>query len=179
MAANKRTKAQRELDLDKLAEMRLEVKSQNEMAQALGISQSQVSQDLKKLDQRWLKAMGTTDLHKAREVARLDRLERLHNEGWKRSTEDKETKVAEKTTDGEAIRTRAVSRLEKRDGNPAFLEGVRWCIAERIKLRGLATVKNGDDRPEATLRITEVVVNRDTKQESEDVAPRTSVTQRS
>jgi predicted transcriptional regulator len=141
MAANKRTKAQRELDLDKLSEMRLEGKSQNEMAQALGLSQSQVSQDLKKLDARWEAAIGNTHLHKAREAAKLDRLERKFNEAWKRSLEDKETKVAEKITVGEVTRTKAVSRLEKRDGNPAFLAGALACIEKRCALIGLAAPK--------------------------------------
>jgi hypothetical protein len=141
MAANKRKKAQRALDLDKLSEMRLEGKFQSEMAQALGISQSQVSQELKKLDERWEKSMGNTYRHKAREVAKVDRLERLYNEGYKRSLEDKETKVAEKITVGEVTHTKAVSRQEKRDGNPAFLAGAMACIEKRCALMGLAAPK--------------------------------------
>ena len=137
VSANKRTKAQRQLDLDKLAEMRLEGKSQHEMAQALGLSQSQISQDLKKLDERYEKSMGYTYRHKAREVAKLDRLERLFNEAWKRSLEDKEMKVAERITVGEITRTKAVSRQEKRDGNPAFLLGALACVAKRCAIQGI------------------------------------------
>jgi hypothetical protein len=137
MAANKRTKAQRQLDLEKLSEMHLEGKSQNEMAQALGISQPQVCQELKKLDERWQKDIANTDLYKAREVAKLNHLERLNYEAFKRSREDKETKIAEKTTVGEANRTKAVSRQEKRDGNPAFLAGAKACIDKRCALLGI------------------------------------------
>jgi hypothetical protein len=137
MAANKRTKAQRELDLEKLSELVLEGKSQGEMAQRLGVSQSQVSQDLKKLDERWQKALHNADMHKARELARLYRLERKYNEAWERSLADKEIKTAERTTVGQSDRTKVVSRHEQRDGNSAFLDGIERCIQLRCRILGI------------------------------------------
>jgi predicted transcriptional regulator len=137
MAANKRTRAQRENDLEKLSEFTLAGKSQTEMAQLLGISQSQVSQDLKKLDDRWQKALHNKGLHKAREIAKLNRLEMMLNEGWERSLKPKETKIAEKITGGKSERTKAVSRHEQRDGNPAYTTAILAVIDKRCKLLGL------------------------------------------
>ena len=57
-----------EMELEKLSEFVLECKSQIEMAQQLGISQLRFSQDLQKLVQRWQKAIGNTDIYKARKA---------------------------------------------------------------------------------------------------------------
>jgi hypothetical protein len=138
MAANKRTKLERERDLQKISQEYLRGKTQQEMAQLFGVSQAQVSYDLKVLKRRWFKASLLNMAEaKARELAKIDALERKYAEAWERSLKDKETKTAEKTTAGPAGRTRAVSRQEERDGNPAFLAGIQWCIEQRCKILGL------------------------------------------
>jgi transcriptional regulator with XRE-family HTH domain len=49
MAANKRTKAQRETDKKRLAELMREGKTQQEIADVLGVSRAQISLDMKSL----------------------------------------------------------------------------------------------------------------------------------
>jgi DNA-binding transcriptional regulator LsrR (DeoR family) len=163
MSGHKRTKAERERDLDKIAALYLGERTQAEIAGQLGVSRQQIGYDLKTLQERWLaSSLSSFDANKARELAKIAHLERMYLEAWARSCEEKQTTSTERTLVGEA--GKAALRKESRDGNPAFLEGVRWCIAERIKLRGLAPTTNVDNRVEAKLRITEIVVNGDSGQ---------------
>jgi hypothetical protein len=138
MAANKRTKWERERDLERISREYLRGKTQQEMAQLFGVSQAQISYDLKVLHKRWLDAsLLNMAQAKARELAKIDALERTYAEAWESSLKDKETKTAEKTTAGPSGRTRALSRQEQRDGNPAFLAGIQWCIEQRCRILGL------------------------------------------
>jgi hypothetical protein len=38
---------------------------------------------------------------------------------------------------GESNRTKATSRQEQRDGNPAFLDGIERCIEQRCRILGI------------------------------------------
>jgi hypothetical protein len=175
MAGHKRTKAERERDLDKIAALYLGERTQAEIAAQLGVSRQQIGYDLKTLQERWLaSSLSSFDANKARELVKIDRLERIYLDAWERSCEEKQTTSTARTLGEAGKRGKASLRKESRDGNPAFLEGVRWCIAERIKLRGLATTKKGDDRPTATLCIT-AIVREDPEPQNEDVAPETSL----
>jgi hypothetical protein len=177
MSGHKRTKAERERDLDKIAALYLGERTQAEIAAQLGVSRQQIGYDLKTLQERWLaSSLSSFDANKARELAKIHRLERMYLDAWDRSCEEKQTTSTARTLGESSKRGKASLRKESRDGNPAFLEGVRWCIAERIKLRGLATTKKDDDRPKARLRIVEIVTG-DPEPQSEDVAPQTSVAQ--
>jgi hypothetical protein len=139
VAANKRTKLERERDLERTSREYLCGKTQQEMAQLFGVSQAQISYDLKVLQRRWLKSSLINIAEaKARVLARIDALERTYWEAWQRSLIEKETKTAEKTSVGASGRTRALSRQEQRDGNAAFLAGVQWCIELRCRILGIA-----------------------------------------
>ena len=53
MPARKRTKAQREDDLLRIAEMHAQVMSQSEIAAVFGVTQPQICHDLKEIHRRW------------------------------------------------------------------------------------------------------------------------------
>lgn len=166
MAANTRTKVQREADLEKLAELYLQRHTQAEIAEILGVSQPQISLDLKKLQKRWAdSALRSFDQAKAEELARIDELERVYFDAWRRSqgvieiksvdrervvfdAENKMHKGSESLgiplvdqdgvtvgKEGEIVRTSV--RTENRVGEKAFLSGVEWCIQQRVKIFGI------------------------------------------
>lgn len=136
----RRHPVQREKDLRELANRYLKGKTQAEIAVELGVSQQAISDDLKLLQKRWQAAsLMDLDEAKARELAKIDELERVYWAEWLVSKQEKQvTQTAKK-----AGRAEAMVRKETRDGNPAYLAGVQWCIDRRCKLLGL-------DAPERT-----------------------------
>lgn len=132
MAANKRSELQREADLLKMAGLYFQGKSQVDIAKELNITQQQVSYDLKQLQTRWVEAaLEKIDAAKGRELAKIDYLERIYFQQWEVS--QKLILLPDKTT------------IEVKDapGNLRCLEGVQWCIQQRVKIIGLdAPVKN-------------------------------------
>jgi hypothetical protein len=130
MAENKRTKVQRENDLVKISQLYLAGSTQAEIAAQLGVTQPQISYDLKELRKGWLESsLVNLDEAKAQELAKIDRLEREYWSVWERSQKDKKTE-----TTGEAGTT---VRTEEQSGDPRFLEGVRWCIHKRCEIFGI------------------------------------------
>src|SRR5262249_57562510 len=75
------------------------------------------------------------------ELGRVDQRERECGEGWERSCQPREITTQEKTDLGAGAqkdsRLKAGMRTEKRDGNPAFLDGVQWCLEHRAKILGV------------------------------------------
>jgi len=126
-------------DRRRIAEMYLRGALQSDIADELHIDQSTVSRDLKTLQAEW-RASALIDINeaKARELARIDELERTYWDAWQRSTEDAEiqrTRATETAKDGK----RYEAGTEKRGqvGDPRFLQGVGWCIERRCKLLGI------------------------------------------
>jgi hypothetical protein len=94
--------------------MYLRGRRQTYIATKLGISQQQVSYDIKQLRRRWRESSVVNFNEAAQEqLARIDELERTYWIAWERSTTD--TKV----------------------GNASFLEGVQWCVEQRCKILGI------------------------------------------
>lgn len=111
MPAPHRTKAQREHDLAETARLYLRGATQAEIAAKQGVVQQQISKDLKVIQRRWQQsALVDMQAAKARELARIDHLERVYWEAW-----------------------------EKTSGYYA-LAGVQWCIERRCKIFGLDAV---------------------------------------
>jgi len=119
---------------------------QVEIAQALNaregvpykLSQQTVSRDLQALQTEWLRAslMDMTEA-KAREIARIDRLELEYWGAWDRSqAEALKSRVSQDVAKGTVTQT---SEATQRVGDPRFLDGVGWCIDRRIRLLGLDT----------------------------------------
>lgn len=164
--ANKRNSAQRERDLVDLADLYLMgnftlAKMQEFIAKnrpyTLGLSQ--ISQDLAEIRARWQeKYLTSMDEAKSRELAHLDKLEMAYWDGWLRSINDANKEISEIIEDTSKYdvptygpegrlrppiplpthtRKKAKKLTEKRDGDPKFLEGIKWCINERCKIMGL------------------------------------------
>lgn len=111
---------------------------QADIGDVLGLSQSTISRDLRALHKVWRKA-ALVDFNeaKARELGKVDRLEREYWEAWQRSRKDKEATLTEKIDATASSRTKAQIRKEGQVGDPRFLAGAQWCIERRCKLLGL------------------------------------------
>lgn len=132
-----RSVAQIARDRRNIADLYLQGWLQADIAKKVKINQSTVSRDLKALHKEWLKDSRLDfDKAKAREIAKIDNLEREYHAAWIRSQKDKEASVTEKV-EGKEARSRAQFRKEGQVGNPRFLEGVQWCIEKRCKIFGI------------------------------------------
>lgn len=141
MAAPKRTPIQIENDRTEIARLYLQGLTQTQIGQRLDMTQQMVCHDLKVIRQRWLES-SVIDFNaaKARELARIDNLEVTYWEAWERSLEQFKSKtVKAKGSDLEAAKASAEQTIktEDRNGDPRYLEGVRWCIERRCKILGV------------------------------------------
>jgi hypothetical protein len=152
MRGRKRTKAQREEDLARIAEMHACGMSQAEIAAALGFTQQQISHDLKEIYRRW-SAPEKPNLHtiKARILAELNAQKKQARKAWEKSQATKETSTQKQVKtpggvvgEGESVqvepdkeRNEASLRTEERDGSVAFLKEIRECIKMECQIHGL------------------------------------------
>jgi hypothetical protein len=124
----------------KVAEMYLTGTTQAEIGKAVGVSRQTIHVDLKHIHADWLKsALMPFDKLKARELARIDRLEREHWAAWDRSQKEYQATLTEKKegSDSKDDYTKAQVRKEQRVGDKAFLTGIQWCIEQRLKIFGV------------------------------------------
>jgi hypothetical protein len=84
---------------------------------------------------------------------------------WTASRASREITSTEQVDGGSSSRFKAAVRKEAREGNPAFLAGVQWCVTRRCALLGLdapqrseLTGKGGRALPATVLHIVEKVV---------------------
>lgn len=138
MAGKKRTKAQRENDLQTLASMYLRGYSQSFIARHLGMSQPQISLDLQKLYKLWRES-AVMDFNEAkqRELHRIDVLEREYWRAWRESKVARQRTRTAKTAGQDGERTTAQVDKEEQTGDPRYLTGVQWCIEQRAKIIGI------------------------------------------
>lgn len=151
----KRTQAERERDYVDEARLYLENKTHAEITEFINktrpysLNVRQISTDIQLIHKRWQESyLKDYDKIKARELARIDKLEMSYWEAWEKSKDKKTFEEMEKIEDltgsgkkGDAnsasfIRTKVKKKEEGRDGNAAYLEGIRWCIEERAKIYG-------------------------------------------
>jgi hypothetical protein len=123
----------------RVASMYLRGMSQWEIGRKLGVTQQCIAKDIKALEKEWLTSMVVDiDAAKAKELARIDRLERVAWRAWRNSCKRKERastrlekKLAEDATQGKTVTSKQV---ELRDGNAEYLKRVEWCINKRCEL---------------------------------------------
>jgi hypothetical protein len=130
--SNRRTPDQRERDLAEVSRLRLQGLTQAEIALRLGVSQQQISRDLKRIARQWRAESDRSvrDLI-AIELARLDQVESDSWDAWERSCQPA-TKRTEARGGGRVTET-TVQRV----GDPRFLDKVLECIEHRCGLIGL------------------------------------------
>ena len=110
---------------------------QSEIAASYGISQQQVSVDLKAIRAAWLAAaVRDFDTARAQELAKIDAVEAECWAAWDRSKQDKESTVQEASGEG-GKKKKVTLRKEGQAGNMAYLTGVLTCIERRCKILGL------------------------------------------
>jgi hypothetical protein len=112
---------------------------QTAIARELGISQPQVSHDLKAIQRAWLaSSIRDFDLIKAEQLAKIDQIERAAWESFERSLQVREITVQE-VTDGESRTNKVSIRKEQQVGDPRFLQIAQRCIDQRCDILGLST----------------------------------------
>lgn len=137
MASPKRTQGQIEVDRVEIARRYLKGELQSTIAEALSITQQQVSYDLARIREAWQRsALVDFSTVQAREMARIDLLEREYWIAWDRSCTPRHITKTGRTT-GEEVKDTASITTEERDGNPVFLQGIQWCIEQRCRIFGL------------------------------------------
>jgi hypothetical protein len=162
-------KWQREEHLNRMAEMHVSGMKQKEMAAHFGISQSQVSRDLKEIYRRWKEPDPITlREHKARHLAKVSALETQLWEAFERSqgpleTEYKEQVIADKEAgvneDGtpritsRQKRTKESLRRQTQYGSAALGGRVLDCMKEQAKVLGLYDVKPADTKAPEQIRV--------------------------
>jgi hypothetical protein len=150
MAKTKRTHTQRQADRATAARLILKGKSQSEVALQLGLSQPMVSYDLRIIREQWLdSAVRDFDEARAVELAKINALELEYWEQWELSKLPRTTEGSKLVEGGNypGALTEASIKTQQREGNPAFLAGVQWCIDRRCRLLGL------DIQPKTTLKL--------------------------
>lgn len=124
-----------------VAERYLRGEYQSQIAQALGITQQQISQDLKVVRAAWLAStLRDFDALKSEQLAKVDAVEVEAWDAWARSKQPREVTVTEQTEGASATRKASVRR-EGQAGDPRFLERIQKCIEQRCDILGLHAPK--------------------------------------
>lgn len=123
----------------RVAALYLQGLGQWEIGRQLQVTQQCVAKDVAALEKEWLaSALIDIDAAKAKELARIDRLERVAWRAWRRSCQRKEkasSRMEKKLADDpQQARTVTSKQTEARDGNPDYLKRVEWCINKRCEL---------------------------------------------
>lgn len=132
--------------MEEFATLYLHGTSEKAIAVKFDLSQSQVSKDLTAYFGRFAAGKDQEDLESlmGRELARLDLVERELWQAWYASKTPREMRTKESTNHDAGSGCKTASkrgkvslRVERRDGNPAFLNAILACFDRRCKLLGL------------------------------------------
>jgi hypothetical protein len=121
----------------------LQGKFQDEIAQVVKVDRGTVSRDLQAIQEEWLKS-GLMDLNaaKARELARIDEVERNAWAGWEKSQKDAETmEVTGTAQGGKSMPDKVKKTTHRRGGDPKYLDIVLNCVRQRRDILGLDAPK--------------------------------------
>ncbi len=146
MKGKRRSPAEIERHRRLISDLYLQGLLQAEIAARIGVGQATVSRDLKALRKEWLKdSKADFGQAKAKELAKIDRLEREYWQAWRRSCQDAETTTQKGVTAADKVTRKEVSKTAKgQAGDSRFLAGVQWCIERRCKILGIDAPKSVD-----------------------------------
>lgn len=119
-----------------VAELYLRGWSQTRIGEKLGVTQATISNDLKAIQKAWAES-AIFDFNEAvgRELARIDNLEQVYWEAWFNSQAGATVRTASKSdAKGAASSVKTFDSV----GDKRYLDGVQWCIEQRVKIMGLA-----------------------------------------
>src|SRR5262249_44554283 len=121
-----------------IADLYLQRKTQATIGSRLGLTQSQISRDIKEIQRRWREA-GIIDCNerKQQELARIDLIEQHAWAGWEQSCRDREVTTTSAESGGRGNRNKVQTRKNGQAGDPRFLERLGWCVEQRCKIFGL------------------------------------------
>lgn len=148
---HKRSTAEREEDLVLVADLYVKNMTYREIAQEINKSRhynitfQTVSNDIKLLLDRWRETHDQKiDLYMIEQLKKLDKVEKEYWDAWERSKEEFR-KVATKGKgvagkDKPQYQEKSIT-TEERNGNPAYLAGVRQIIKDRCELLGMLKQK--------------------------------------
>ena len=115
---------------------------QSVIARDLGITQSQISYDLKAIRAEWLKStLRDFDALKSEQLAKVDEIERAAWEGWQRSLLPREVTVTE-ASEGARPGRKATMRKEGQGGDPRFLQVIQKAIDQRCQILGIGAMQD-------------------------------------
>jgi len=130
----------------KVSQLYLDGKTQSETAVWLKVSQGTISKDIKVLQRAWqISATHNIDKIKARELAKIDRKEREYWQAWYKSTQKKKEITVESPAEaGTPDKFKYAEKIKtwKEVEDLRYLQGVQWCIEQRIKILGIYAPEN-------------------------------------
>lgn len=147
MPGKKRTPFRKELHYRRIAALYSDGYTQDEIAEALNVSQPTISNDFKVLESRW-KTSTLLDFNHAKgiELAEIAEIRREAWEAWERSigesrTVTTETKSITVEVGGDnlplpAVETKTTTKVEKLVGAKQYLDTVGWTVEQRLKILG-------------------------------------------
>lgn len=140
MAKKTRTPDQIERDRALIAERRLKGYKQSDIALELGVTQQQVSYDLKVVRKRWRDdQIASVEEHVSQKIAEVELVKQKAWEAWDASTQTKEIEIQEVHTVGDRVTKKRIIRRERSTGNAAYLGQILNCIEKESALRNLPT----------------------------------------
>jgi hypothetical protein len=155
----KRTKAEKEEHLNLISKLYVKGTTQMDMARQLGVSQGQISNDLKLILKKWeTERVHDIDLIKNQQLTRINAIEEEMWIAWEKSKTAKKvvlnkSKAGEwadefDMTTGKTTKTQTdkywragTTEEEPTGGDMQYMNGIMWCIQERAKIVGLYAPK--------------------------------------
>ena len=155
----KRSKAEKEERFNQIAKMYVKGVTQVDMVRTLGISQGQVSNDLKLVLRKWEEdRTHDIDRYKNEQLTRINAIEEEMWQAWEKSKTAKKVVVnkskagewfdAIDPATGKAVKQQfdkywraGTTEEEPTGGDMQYMNGIMWCVQERAKIMGLYAPK--------------------------------------
>jgi predicted transcriptional regulator len=120
-----------------VAELYLKGWFQYDIAKHVGVTQQQVSYDLKCVYRMWRQsAIKDFDQLQERELVKIDHLEQTYWNAWQKSVEKYE-KNSKEYYGKKKILVKTKTDEMFQFGDPRYLNGVQWCINKRCEILGI------------------------------------------
>ena len=132
-----RSKAKREFDRAEIARLHLQGQTQEQIAQAVGLSRPTIAREIKILIELWReRALADTTAVRGQELAKLDQLAAQAWAGWHRSQQERTGRVVEESG-RQGTNRRARIETYSQNGDAQFLQTLLRVAERRAKLLGL------------------------------------------